>query len=180
MSTKHFLHFKKTAYNWLTFSRRLPPCYDSAGQPIAQTQFDCWHFRSASLRDLAFLFLNGKWAFAWWCIVGDDFHVARWMLADFPIALDALGERAVRRLRALVVPLDHAMRRAVSFKRNAGKRVGTYNLARCRAVTDRSDRIFAQELGLIAVWPDVELLCDQVVRTEFEESLAGIGCHPCD
>jgi len=171
--TPHSLAYKKTAYNWLNFCRRLPPCENANGQAIAHTQYDWLHFATAEQRDLAFLLLNGKWVFAFWAIVGDDFHVARWMFADFPLDLAHLPEHAVTRLRPLVSDLDHAMRQAVSFKRNAGKRVGTYNLARCRHVTDQSDRIFAEVLGLTAVWPDLELLVNQVVRTEF-----GVSTNP--
>jgi hypothetical protein len=165
--TPHALHFKKTAYNWLTFCRGLPPCYDAAGRRSSQTQFDTLYFAEAWQRDAALLFLNGKWAYAFWCIIGDDFHVARWMFADFPLDLASLPVSLRRSLRPLARRLEQAMQRAMAFKRNAGKRVGTYNLARCRHVTDRSDAIFGKVLGLAAVWPDVELLYAQTVRTDF-------------
>ncbi|HEX8186133.1 MAG TPA: DNA methyltransferase, partial [Blastocatellia bacterium] len=87
--TPHALHFKKTAYNWLTFCRKLPPCYDGTGASVPQTKFGPVYFEDAATRDLAFLLLNGKLAFAFWCIVGDDFDVARWMFADFPVDLRA-------------------------------------------------------------------------------------------
>jgi len=165
--TPYRLYFKKTAYNWLTFCRTLPPCTDEAGNASAQTQFDVLYFRSAWQRDAAQVLLNGKWVLAWWLLVGDDFHVARWMLASFPADLDRLAPPHRQRLSIIARRLEAAMARAVSFKRNAGKRVGTYNLARCRAVTDGSDALWSRILGLEAVWPDVELLCAQVVRTDF-------------
>jgi hypothetical protein len=172
--TRYPLHFKKTAYNWLTFCRRQPPCYDARGNGIPHTQFDVVYFPDARLRDLALLFLNGKWAFAFWCAVGDDFHVARWTFAGFPIDLLHLPARAVRRLRPLAGKLECAMRTATAFKQNAGKRVGTYNLARCREITDRSDAIFADCLGLQALWPEVELLYAQQVKTDFSGQESGI------
>jgi hypothetical protein len=168
--TRHVLHVKKTAYNWLTFCRRLPPCYDADGRPVAHTQFDTLFFPDAATRDLALLFLNGKWCYLFWSAVGDDFHVARWTFADFPIDLARLPASAIRRLRPLARELERAMQRVVVFKRNAGRRVGSYNLARCRHVTDRSDRIFAKCLGLADVWNDVELHYRQIVKTEFATS----------
>jgi hypothetical protein len=167
--TPHWLHYKQTAYNWLTFCRRLPPCYDARGRPLPQTQFDTLYFRTAWQRDAAMLLLNGKWAFAFWIAVGDDFHVARWMIADFPMSLEEIPLQSRKWLGILARRLERAMQRATAFKRNAGKRVGTYNLARCRAITDQSDRLFAVMLGLEDAWPDVELLCAQVVKTEFGE-----------
>lgn len=165
--TPYRLHFKKTAYNWLTFCRTLPPCYDAAGGAVPQTQFDCLYFKERWQRDAAMLLLNGKWAFAFWCAVGDDFHVTRWALADFPLDLRELSAHA-RRLALLAGRLERALARAPSFKRNAGKRVGTYNVARCRHITDESDRLFARLMGLEELWPEVELLYAQMVKTDFE------------
>jgi hypothetical protein len=166
--TRHVLHFKKTAYNWLTFCRRLPDCFDANGLPTPQTQYDALYFADAVQRDLALLLLNGKWAYAFWSAVGDDFHVARWMFGELPIDLAALPAKLVTELRPLARALERAMHAAPAFKRNAGKRVGTYNLARCRHVTDRSDSLFAEALGLRDVWPDLELLVAQVVKTDFD------------
>jgi hypothetical protein len=166
--TPHVLWYKKTAYNWLTFCRRLPPCFDAEGQPSPQTQFDMLFFPTAWQRDLALLLLNGKLAFAYWSVVGDDFHVARWMFGGFPIDLRAVPLSVRRSLLPLVPRLERAMHRATAFKRNAGKRVGTYNLARCRKLTDVSDRLFAEWLGWQEIWPEVELLVARQVKTAIE------------
>ena len=48
--TPHVLHYKKTAYNWLTFCRRLPACFDAADRPAEQTQFDVLYFAEAEQR----------------------------------------------------------------------------------------------------------------------------------
>lgn len=165
--TKHVLHFKKSAYNWLCFCRELPPCFDRNGRPIAHTKFGSVYFTSAEIRDLAFLFLNGKIMFAYWCMIGDDLDVTRWMFADFPIDLCTLPHHTQQKLLALTNGLEELMIENTSFKLNAGKKVGNYNLAKCRAVTDVSDKIFAQHLGLGEGWHDVELIYAQLVRTSF-------------
>lgn len=167
--TEHVLHFKKSAYNWLCFCRELPPCYDNRGRLIAHTKFGSVYFTSAEIRDLAFLFLNGKIMFAYWGMIGDDFDVTRWMFADFPIDLCALPMQAQQKLLALTSRLEKLMIENTSFKLNAGKKVGNYNLAKCRSVTDISDKIFAQHLGLGESWQDVELMYAQLVRTNFSE-----------
>jgi hypothetical protein len=64
--------------------------------------------------------------------------------------------------------MREAVEEAVQYKVNAGKRVGNYNLAKCRDITDRSDLILAGAFGLDKVWDDVELLYAQVVRTNFD------------
>ncbi len=166
--TKYALAFKKIAYNWLNFCRQPPPCFDAAGLPIAHTQYHWLYFPDAVARDIAFLLLNGSWAFAFWLALGDDFHVTRRTLAQVPLDPRNVPATVADELRPLVKRLERAMARAISFKRNAGKRVGTYNLARCRNVTDESDRVFGELLGLSETWPDVELLLSQTVKTDFE------------
>ena len=54
------------------------------------------------------------------------------------------------------------------YKLNAGKRVGNYNLAKCREITDRADAILVSAFGLAPVWDDIELLYTQIVKTNFE------------
>ena len=161
--TPHALHFKRTAYNWLDFCRRLPPCYDREGKNIPHTKFSTVYFANARTRDLAFLLLNGKLMLAFWAIVGDDFDVTRRMFADFPISLDDISDDESSRLLRLADQLEDKMEKNVSFKLNAGKRVGNYNLAKCRDVTDQSDRIFAAHLGLEDSWPDIELFYARIV-----------------
>jgi len=65
--------------------------------------------------------------------------------------------------------LEKAMTEATQFKLNAGRRVGNYNLAKCRHVTDKTDLVFADALGIAEAWDDVELYCVQVVKTDFSD-----------
>lgn len=163
----HVLHFKKSAYNWLNFCRELPPCYDRSGALIPHTKFGTITFANREDRDLAFLLLNGKWEFAYWYMIGDDFDVTIGMFEGLPAPLLRLSAEQRRELLSMADELEAAMRDAVSFKLNAGKRVGNYNLAKCRHVTDRSDRIFGEAFGWMDVWPDVELLYSQAVKTSY-------------
>ncbi len=163
------LHFKQSAYNWLNFCRVMPPCYSAAGQLIPHTKFGQVYFADDDTRDIAFLFLNGKIMFCYWCMIGDDFDVTRWMFAGFPFDLREITETDKQRLLCLSDDLESLMQQNTTFKLNAGKRVGNYNLARCRTVTDQSDAVFAKYLGLEPVWDDIELLYTQMVKTSFNQ-----------
>ncbi|GIK17388.1 MAG: hypothetical protein BroJett003_23520 [Planctomycetota bacterium] len=168
-ATKHTLLFKSTAYNWLNFCKRLPPCYDTQGNTVEHTQFTVTFWRTGVTRDAAFVLLNSKLAFVLWCILGDDFHVTQSALADVPCDLDRFVSDNAKQLTPLVDELEKAMKHAVSFKLNAGKRVGNYNLALCRHVTHSADAMLAKHLGLSGVWDDVEEHYSKSVRTEFDE-----------
>ena len=167
--SKYILYFKKTAYNWLTFCKTLPPCYDAAGENVPHTKFGAVHFRDEEMRDLAYVFLNGKINYCWWVAIGDDFDVTRWMFEEFPISFDALPPLQREAILSASSALDREMSKNVSFKLNANRKVGNYNLARCRKVTDVTDEIFANYLNLDEAYDDVELLYAQTVRTDFEE-----------
>ncbi|HUL51488.1 MAG TPA: DNA methyltransferase [Candidatus Nitrosotalea sp.] len=173
-ATRHILHFKKTAYNWLNFCRRLPPCYEGTAR-VEHTQFGAVCFRTAEERDLALLLCSGRLAFVYWIAIGDDFHVPNWTFEDFPIDIASISPVRRQALIALVPRLEETMRRATQFKLNAGRRVGNYNLVRCRHITDQADRIFCDILGLTAVWDDIELYCSQIVKTDFDKNRSPFG-----
>ncbi|HKP86795.1 MAG TPA: hypothetical protein VJZ26_11895 [Blastocatellia bacterium] len=172
-ATEYALHFKRSAYNWLSFCRSLPPCYDRYGKSVPHTKASTVYFADARQRDLAFLLLNGKIMLAFWSIVGDDFDLTEWMFSDFPLDLDRVPDAVVSRLSGLADELENLMNENVVFKLNAGKRVGNCNLAKCREVTDRSDRVFAEHLGIEDAWPDIELLYAQIVLTGFDDARRG-------
>ena len=168
-ATPHTLHFKKTAYNWLSFTHEEAPCFDTRGRRIPQTEYGEINFQSTESRNTAFLLLNGKIQLCFWIAIGDDFHVTKWMFADLPLAPNLLPPEMQEKLNAIVPELTEAVEQAVQYKLNAGKRVGNYNLAKCRNITDKSDAIFAELFGFAPVWDDVELLYAQTVKTDFDD-----------
>lgn len=170
--TPHPLHFKRSAYNWLTFCAEPPPCFDTKGNRVPQTKFSTVHFHDVESRDLALLLLNGELMLAWWFLIGDDFDLTKWMIADFPLDLATIGAEDRAQLLALSAELQSAMARNITYKLNAGKRVGNYNLTKCRAVTDRSDALFRRILGFESIEADLELLLAQGIRTDLSDESA--------
>jgi hypothetical protein len=167
-ATAHALNFKKTAYNWLSFTHEEAPCFAASGKRVPQTKYGAIYFQSDEAREIAFLLLNGKIEFSFWVAIGDDFDVTKWMFADLPIALTQLPSTDRKQLLGMVPELKAAVEEAVQYKLNAGKRVGNYNLAKCRPITDKSDALLARAFGLDHVWDDIELLYVQTVKTDFE------------
>ena len=156
-NTANTLYFRKTAFNWLFLSSKIPPCYKGQ-ENVQPTSIGQLKFDSSEDRDLAFLFGNGKLMFVYWLIIGDDFHVTNWNWQSFPIDLDRIskkieGSQAVKMKTSLI----SAMSNAIEFNNNAGVMVGTYNLGKCRDVTDAIDAQFAEILGFSEVLEDIEL-----------------------
>ena len=164
----HHLHFKQTAYNWLTFCVDQPPVYDGNGHGIDHTGFSTVLFGEKETRDVSLLLSNGLLMFIWWIAVGDDFHLTQNNFTSIPLGTGQLGKDQRQRLSILLPELERAMQDNVVFKLNAGKNIGNYNLARCRHVTDKSDRVWLEALGLCDLWEDIEQEYALVVRTSFE------------
>ena len=168
--TPHMLYFKKSAYNWLSFSHKEAPCFDEKGHKSKQTKYGKIYFTKKDFQDLAFIVLNGKLQFAFWVAIGDDFDLTDWMSSDLPLNLENIPIDIRKQLLDLVPGLEKAIEEKIQFKKNAGKHVGNYNLAKCRHITDKSDAILATHFGFDTVWDDVELLYAQIVRTDFDNS----------
>jgi hypothetical protein len=166
--TAHKLNFKKTAYNWLSFTHDEAPCFDERGKRVPQTKYGAVFFENSEQRDISFFLLNGKLEFAFWVAIGDDFDVTKWMFSDLPIDIGRISDGTRKELLALLPEMKATVEEAVQYKLNAGKRVGNYNLAKCREITDRADAILVNAFGLAPVWDDVELLYTQIVKTNFE------------
>ncbi len=167
----NILHFKKSAYNWLSFSKNMPPCYNEKGKRIPQTKVGTVYFNTLNNRNLAFLLLNGKIMFLFWCIIGDDFDVTKWNFANFPINFDDISNEDNSKLEKLSKKLDNKMQKSISFKVNAGKKVGNFNLSMCRDITDKSDKIFLKYLcqdDKENIWEKLQLFYTQMVRTNYD------------
>ena len=147
----------------------MPPCYEG-NKRVEHTKFGEIYFPDQATCELALLLSNGKLMMIYWFAIGDDFDVTRWNFADFPADFSAFSEKQRSALRAHVSKLERAMEDAVQFKLNAGRRVGNYNLAKCRNVTDQSDFMLAEALGFAEVWEDIELYYTQTMKTDFSES----------
>lgn len=159
------LYFKTNGYNWISFTPEEAPCFNSDGDRIPQTKNGVVSFASEVDRDLCFVMLNGKIAFCYWAAVGDDFDVTGDVLQCIPRDWNTASKCRLSELLDVVEDLQHACVNAVQFKRNAGRNVGTFNLSKCRHVTDISDRILCECLGNSSVWDELEVFYLQFVKT---------------
>ena len=159
------LYFKTNGYNWISFTPEEAPCFNLEGDRITHTKNRIANFATEVDRDLCFLMLNGKIAFLFWAAIGDDFNVTGDVLQCVPRDWRTACGRRLPELLDVANDLRHACENAVQYKRNAGRDVGTYNLSKCRHVTDVSDQIFCECLGDSAVWHELELFYSQFVKT---------------
>ena len=169
------LYFRKSAYNWVSFSLEPAPCFDANGERIAASDSGELSFYDTTTRDQAHTLLNGKIGLLWWAIVGDDFHVTLSNIATIPFPIEKLNALSDNRSEDLRAALEDEMQANLVFKLNAGKRIGNYNLAKCRYTSDKSDIVWKDALCLGDVWGDVDLAYVQLVKTDFGQSVSDDG-----
>lgn len=160
------LYYKTNGYNWISFTPDEAPCFDSNGIRIPHTKNSVVYFPSKLDRDLSFLMLNGKIAFCFWAAIGDDFDVTGDVLRCLPGAWDIGSAERLDQLMEMVADLRSACSRAIQYKRNAGRNVGTFNLSKCRHVTDLSDQVICAHFGDSLVWDEIELFYAQIVKAK--------------
>lgn len=165
----HPLHFKQSAYNWLKFCVEHPPAYDKSKKRVPQTKYGTVRFRETEASDLAMLLTNGKLNFLWWAAIGDDFDLTQANIASSPVGLQSLEDGARESMLALLPEMESEMQDNLVSKRNAGKNIGNYHLAKFRQVTYIADKIWLQAAGLGNLWEDIELEHSLIVRTTFDD-----------
>lgn len=155
------LGFKQTALYYMSVFVEDPPAWDLSGNRIPQTQIGRLTFRDDKTRDIAHLALSGRLAFWWWSITSDDFHVTGAGLRSLPIALNAL-----KPIEEKLIKLGHhlqqlQMESPLVTKYN-GMYVGNYDMLACRKITDKSDKLILDQLGLSKHWKAI-LLADALM-----------------
>ena len=148
---KHKLGFKPVAYSWLPVFVDAPPTLDpETGLPARSTSVYRWFtFDRWEHRDLALLVLAGRWGYLWWLIYGDLFNATPGVLSAMPCAIERLSSvTQTRWLLPLAEELKSEMPKTLYWQLNAGKKVGRYNVAKLRHITDEADWLLAQAWGL--------------------------------
>ena len=103
------------------------------------------HFKSDGERDIAFLIMAGRWMFLWWLALGDDFDVTKQVLGSFPADLRSLSTNDS--LLGLAQELRDEAPDHLFWVHKAGRKVGNYDLRKCRHITDEADWLLAQAWG---------------------------------
>ena len=155
------LFYKGNAYNYLSVSMEPVPVINPDGSPGTTSQQRSIAFRTSQARDFAYVMLAGRFGLAWWAVVGDDFDLTKGIVKSLPCVFEnspsSFGELVV----SWAPTVFKAQSQATVWKLNKGKRIGNWNLAACRHVTDLADTEILLAAGLTidemeAIWTAYE------------------------
>jgi hypothetical protein len=163
------LFYKTTAYNRLSVFKTVPLVEDLNGNPATTSKLDVIWFKNAEIRDIAFTLFLSKWMFAWWAIYGDDFDLTKGNLLSFPINYDQISEDKKAQLLKLAEELNATMTETVNWKKNAGLKVGSWNMTSSTKVLETIDAIWAEILGTTDLLPELQYQFYSTVKTSPEE-----------
>ena len=143
---KHDIYFKTIAYNFISVSDKIPPCFYPNKKDAPQTGIGRVGADTDEWRRMLLLLFSGEIYFAKWCTFGDDFHYTKGELMDFRFPFDELTTSDKKKLLALSAEWSKRADSTIQYKLNAGKYVGTYNTSKLWDITDESDLIFLKYL----------------------------------
>ena len=98
--------------------------------------------------------LAGRLGVWWWGATGDDFHVTTGLMESYPISIKQVETIRKDLLKVSRELMKEQLRHPLVTK-YAGKEMGNYDMSRCRHITDVSDQLILNELGLSEFWPHV-------------------------
>ena len=104
-------------------------------------------FKDEESRNLAFTLFNTKWIFAWWAMYGDDLNVTQDILLSFPAVFENIPEAEKKKILKLSKKLHDSMTSSVKWKRNAGLKVGSWDVSNCKETLNELDLAWAEILG---------------------------------
>ena len=129
------------------------------------------NFKTEADRDVAFVLLSGRIAFWWWASTGDDLNLTKGTLESLPISVTSLKEVEVQLIH-LAKELRRRQKSVLSYTKYRGNEIGNYDMTKCRDITDQSDQVILEALGLSMYWSDLLLADAQMSKSTagFKES----------
>lgn len=137
-----------TAYNFLNVLLRPPSSALEEGATLSENPL--YAIRCASVNDTFILFgiLTSHFAYWWWHVHGDGFHVSRRFISEFPFGLDVLGAKEAEILRECGIKLWSAIKNNPVISKNRGRISIAYSPNGYADVRQRADEALASFAGL--------------------------------
>ena len=141
------VYVSPTAYNFLGVSR---PCPLKAANGDALSTHPLMRLSGETAEDAAaaFAVLSSRFAFWWWSVVGDGFHVNQGNLSRLPIGRSALAGSVHKRLAALGDAIWNQVRKHPVRSVNRGRVSYTFSAAHADALRRDVDCLLLESLGL--------------------------------
>lgn len=153
------LHYKTSAYAYISAFIDIPPVVNRDGSPGIQTEMGTLWFTSEEARDVSYALAVSRVMFSWWRMWGDDYHVTKEVLGSLVIGAHKVPEDARSLILGAVPKFRDLQTSHPTIKRNAGKEIGNWDLSAVRDELDAHEHAWLSQLGLGHVWPAIVSAC---------------------
>lgn len=164
------LFYKTNAYNRISVALIPPPVEDAQGKASTTTAQKFIWFKDEESRDLAFSLFNTKWIFAWWAMYGDDLNVTQDILLSFPVEFEKITPKDKSKLLMLAKKLHVSMTSSVKWKKNAGLKVGSWDVTNAKDILTELDLNWSRILGFGTDLSDLNFQYFSTVKTATTDS----------
>ncbi len=120
-------------------------------------------FSNSITADIIFLFLAGRISKIMWAAVSDGFHITSGVVNWKPTCIDGFSV-ASESLTQISKLISRSQIRNPTVKVNNGL-IGNYDLAKCRHITDLSDKLILETLNYPYLHPNVLLVSDWLQKS---------------
>ena len=162
----HPLFYKAVAYNKISAFIEPPPVEDSDGNPAQTSMLKVMWFNSEDTRDIALTLFVSRWMFAWWAMYGDDNHVTQENLLSFPINVSDISALDKKTLLSLAKKLHKQMTLNVNWKKNAGLKIGSWDMSSSKELLGEIDKAWAEILKLSSHLEELQYQFFSTVKTD--------------
>jgi hypothetical protein len=162
----HPLFYKAVAYNKISAFIEPPPVEDSDGNPAQTSMLKVMWFNSEDTRDIALTLFVSRWMFAWWAMYGDDNHVTQENLLSFPINVSEISSLDKKTLLSLAKRLHKQMTLNVNWKKNAGLKIGSWDMSSSKELLGEIDKAWAEILKLSSHLEELQYQFFSTVKTD--------------
>ena len=145
---RHTVFAGATAYNFLNVFLRPPKGVLQRAPALSQHPLHAMHFPTKLDAAAAFAVLCSHFAFWWWHVTGDGFHVTKRFLASLPFGTDLLSGSPRADLASCGELLWSLIRMDPVVSRNRGRSSLAYSPNGFDHIRSEIDRILAQRVGL--------------------------------
>ena len=152
-SSQKELFVSPTAYNFLGVSRPCPMEPDN-GEVLSTHPLLRLSGETEEDAAVVFAILSSRFAFWWWSVISDGFHVSRRILSHMPIGRPALAGSSHKQLAALGHSFWEQVQQHPVRSLNRGRVSYTYSAANADALRSEVDDILLKSLELRASFSD--------------------------
>lgn len=158
-----FLFFKGVGYNWITLTEKPAYSTNEEGFDISLESVSSISIKAPDAQN-AVLLACGKLGFLTWITYGDDFHVTKNNIKSIALP-SAMSDNDKKNIQNIYGMFNEGLAQAYQTKLNAGKTIGSYNIASLWLITDMSDFIFAKYIAPSWSDEDIYKINTEVVKT---------------